>query len=50
VAKEPWRSIALGSVERASEPLDFATAMSSPCATCGTAPCCTFLPVHRLRT
>jgi Fe-S-cluster containining protein len=49
VAKAPWRSIASGTVERPSEALDFDAAMSSPCATCGTAPCCSFLPLHRFR-
>lgn len=29
--------------------IDFAQAMTSPCATCATAPCCTFLPLHSFR-
>jgi Fe-S-cluster containining protein len=47
VAKEPWRSIPAGTVERPTEPLDFDSATASPCATCGTSPCCSYLPLHR---
>jgi hypothetical protein len=43
VAKEPWRSVAL-----ARPSLSFAEASESPCATCGSAPCCRHLPLRVL--
>jgi len=48
VPKEPWRSIVASTVTPA-EPrrLGFQEAMTSPCDTCGTAPCCVYLPLHK---
>jgi Fe-S-cluster containining protein len=47
--KQPWLSILSGSVESPARTLDFAAALESPCATCQTAPCCTYLPLFRFR-
>jgi Fe-S-cluster containining protein len=49
--KEPWRSIAAGAVVApcADDALTWSEALASPCNSCGTSPCCTFLPVHRFR-
>jgi len=53
VIKDPWRSIAAGAVEPEANPehaaLDWSQALESPCATCQTSPCCTFLPLHHFR-
>lgn len=42
----PWSSIAAGVVPVVSRPLNYQEALTSPCASCGTAPCCTHLPLH----
>jgi hypothetical protein len=49
MAKQPWLSILAGSVESGPEELGWADSLTSPCATCRTAPCCTYLPLHRFR-
>jgi hypothetical protein len=49
VSFRPWGSISAGVVERASEALTFEEALSSPCRTCTTSPCCTHLPIHNFR-
>ena len=47
MAKQPWLNILAGTVDPEVRSLPFAEALESPCATCKTAPCCTYLPLHR---
>ena len=49
MAKQPWISIDAGTVPPADEPLGWAAALESPCATCQSAPCCTYLPLYKFR-
>ena len=42
----PWNSIEGGIVDFAQRRLSHADAMASPCASCPTSPCCTYLQVH----
>ncbi|KAB2898507.1 MAG: hypothetical protein F9K40_11340 [Kofleriaceae bacterium] len=47
MGKQPWLNILAGTVAPEVRELGFAEALESPCATCKTAPCCTYLPLHR---
>ena len=42
----PWNSIAEGMVQREPVTATFEESLLSPCATCETSPCCTYLPLH----
>ncbi|MCU1693664.1 MAG: hypothetical protein JWM64_2755 [Frankiales bacterium] len=41
----PWRSIAAGVVPVPPQRLSFAQGLESPCTSCSTSPCCTYLPL-----
>ena len=45
----PWNSIAESVVELEPRRLSFAQALESPCDSCRTAPCCTYLPLAQFR-
>jgi len=49
MAKQPWVSIDAGVVPVENRPQNWNEAKHSPCATCQTAPCCTYLPLHAFR-
>jgi Fe-S-cluster containining protein len=49
MAKQPWISIDAGTIAPAERPLGWAEALQSPCATCQSAPCCTYLPLYKFR-
>jgi hypothetical protein len=42
----PWDSIKQGSVGLAPAELSFADALASPCASCSSSPCCSYLPLQ----
>lgn len=42
----PWNSIAEGMVDNDRGPLRYEQALESPCLSCKTAPCCSYLPLH----
>ena len=45
----PWNSIAEGIVEDGPRRLKYVDMLDSPCASCRTSPCCTYLPLHTFR-
>jgi hypothetical protein len=45
----PWNSIAEGVVASDAGPRRYLEALASPCATCATSPCCTYLPLHTFK-
>jgi hypothetical protein len=49
MAKQPWVSIDAGFVPVEQRPCNWQEAKESPCGTCQTAPCCTYLPLHTFR-
>jgi hypothetical protein len=48
-AIEPWRDIAASIVPQAQDCRDHSAAMRSPCESCSTSPCCSFLPLGGFR-
>src|ERR1700690_3062772 len=49
MSDQPWRSIRDGIVQLNQDPLRLHDAKQQPCQTCATAPCCTFVPLHKFR-
>jgi Fe-S-cluster containining protein len=49
ISRTPWNSIAEGIVESEGRLLGYAEARLSPCASCATSPCCTYLPLHTFK-
>jgi hypothetical protein len=45
----PWNSIAESVTIYEERRLSYTEALTSPCASCGTAPCCTHLPLHTFK-
>lgn len=42
----PWMSISASVIPLEPRQMGYQEALASPCASCGTAPCCTHLPLH----
>ena len=49
MAKQPWASTDARTLAVDQRPRGWAEALESPCGTCETAPCCSYLPVHSFR-
>ncbi|MDZ4719797.1 MAG: hypothetical protein SH847_15205 [Roseiflexaceae bacterium] len=49
ILRTPWNSIAESVIPLVENQRNFTDARQSPCATCATSPCCTYLPLHNFK-
>lgn len=47
MSNTPWNSIAESIISLEERPLTYKEGVTSPCATCATSPCCTYLPLNK---